>query len=59
MLQRYLKTIAQVEESNILSKKDIFREVAHLRLITDAELWIGHYNAMRHPIFIMSSEISF
>jgi hypothetical protein len=53
MLQRYLKTIAQVEESNILSKKDIFREVAHLRLITDAELWIGHYNAMRHPIFIM------
>ena len=45
MIQRYLKHIAQVEESAIRSKKDLFREAARLKIIIDAEAWIEHYEA--------------
>lgn len=44
-IQRYLKDIAQVDEVSIRSKKDLFREAAKLKLISDAEAWIGHYEA--------------
>nr|EDZ40206.1 MAG: Putative nucletidyltransferase [Leptospirillum sp. Group II '5-way CG'] len=45
MIQRYLKHIAQVEESAIRTKKDLFREAGRLRLITNVEAWFGYYEA--------------
>ena len=45
MIQRYLKHIAQVEESVIRTKKDLFREAGRLRLITNVEAWFGYYEA--------------
>lgn len=44
MMQRYLKSI-QVDESVIRSKNDLFRESARIKIIADAETWIGHYAA--------------
>ncbi len=44
-IQRYLKTVAGVQDSAIRSKKDLFREAARLALIQSAEAWIGHYEA--------------
>lgn len=45
LLQRYLRAVAQIDEASIRTKKDIFREAARLKLISDAEAWIWHYNA--------------
>ena len=45
MIQRYLKHIAQVEESAIRTKKDLFREAGRLGLITNVEVWFGYYEA--------------
>ena len=45
LLQRYLREIAEVEESALRSKKDLFREGARLGLLWDAESWIGLYEA--------------
>ena len=45
MIQRYLKHIAQVEESAIRTKKDLFREAGRLGLITNIEAWFGYYEA--------------
>ncbi|MHB8422952.1 MAG: nucleotidyltransferase substrate binding protein [Leptospirales bacterium] len=44
-IQRYLKHIAQVDESAIRTKKDLFREAARLRIITNVEAWFGYYEA--------------
>ena len=44
-IERYLKKIVQVDESNLRSKKDLFREAEKLKIITDAEKWFGHYEA--------------
>ena len=44
-LQRYLVHIAQVQESTLRTKKDLFREAARKGLIADAEAWIGYYEA--------------
>jgi nucleotidyltransferase substrate binding protein (TIGR01987 family) len=45
LLQRYLKVVAQVDEATIRTKKDLFREAARLKLVANAEAWIGHYEA--------------
>ena len=45
MIQRYLKHIAQVDESAIRTKKDLFREAARIRIITNVEAWFGYYEA--------------
>ena len=45
LLQRYLKHIAQIDESAIRTKNDLFREAARLGIISSAEAWIGHYEA--------------
>ena len=45
MIQRYLKHIAQVEESAIRTKKDLFREAGKLGLISNVEAWFGYYEA--------------
>jgi len=45
LIQRYLKHIAQVDESVIRTKKDLFREAGRLRIITNVESWFGYYEA--------------
>ncbi|MHB1286509.1 MAG: HI0074 family nucleotidyltransferase substrate-binding subunit [Leptospirales bacterium] len=45
MIQWYLKHIAQIEESAIRTKKDLFREAGRLMLITNIEAWFGFYEA--------------
>jgi nucleotidyltransferase substrate binding protein (TIGR01987 family) len=57
-IQRYLKDIAQVSESSIRSKKDLFREAAKLGLIIDAETWIGHYEARNETSHTYNSEVA-
>jgi nucleotidyltransferase substrate binding protein (TIGR01987 family) len=44
MMQRYSKLI-QLDETSLRSKNDLFREMARIRLIENAEAWIGHYAA--------------
>ena len=58
MLQRYFKVIAQIDEAAIRTKKDIFREAARLKLIADAEAWIGHYEARNETSHIYNAEIA-
>jgi nucleotidyltransferase substrate binding protein (TIGR01987 family) len=57
-IQRYLRHVAQVEESSIRSKKDLFREAARLQLIADSGDWIGHYNARNETSHVYNSEIA-
>ncbi len=45
LIQRFLKHIAQVEDSLIRSKKDLFREGARLGLLENVEAWFGYYEA--------------
>jgi nucleotidyltransferase substrate binding protein (TIGR01987 family) len=45
LLQRYLRVVAEVPESSLRTKKDLFREGARLGLPASAEPWIGHYEA--------------
>ena len=45
LIQRYLKFIAQIDDSNIRTKKDLFREAGRLKLITNVESWFEHYEA--------------
>lgn len=55
-IQRYLKHVAQVEETSIRSKKDLFREAARLQLVADSGDWIGHYNARNETSHVYNSE---
>jgi nucleotidyltransferase substrate binding protein (TIGR01987 family) len=45
ILRRVLLQSFDVQESDLRSKKDIFREAARVSLIHDAERWIAHYEA--------------
>lgn len=45
LMQRFLKTELQADESLMRSKKDLFRLAAKMGVIHDAENWIAHYNA--------------
>ncbi len=56
LIQRYLKTVAQVDEAVIRSKKDLFREAARLKIIPDAEKWFGHYEARNETSHTYNSE---
>ncbi|OGV26221.1 MAG: nucleotidyltransferase [Legionellales bacterium RIFCSPHIGHO2_12_FULL_37_14] len=44
LMHRYLKLL-QIDETTIRSKNDIFREAARLKIINNAEAWIGYYAA--------------
>lgn len=55
LLQRYLKTIAQIDESDLRTKKDLFREAARLKLVADAGAWIGHYEARNETSHVYDS----
>ena len=58
MIQRYLKHIAQVEESAIRTKKDLFREAGRLGLITNIEAWFGYYEARNETFHTHDPQIA-
>lgn len=58
MIQRYLKHIVQVDESVLRTKKDLFREAARLRLITNVEAWFGYYESRNETSHIYNSQIA-
>ena len=58
MIQRYLKHIVQVDESVLRTKKDLFREAARLRLITNVEAWFGYYESRNETSHIYDSRIA-
>jgi hypothetical protein len=43
LIQRFLRHIAQVEDSAIRTRKDLFREGARLGLLENVEAWFGYY----------------
>lgn len=45
LLLRYLHHVAQVPESDIRTKRDIFREGARLGLLADPQAWFEYYDA--------------
>ncbi len=42
---RVLRDVYGVQDTEILTKKDIFRQAAKYRLLDDPEAWFGHYDA--------------
>ncbi len=55
-MQRVLKNIYQIDQTEIPGKKDIFRKAAETGLIADAEAWITHYNARNQTSHDYNSE---
>ncbi len=45
LIQRYLRDIAQVPETEFRTKKDLFRVAARMDLLADAAAWIDYYEA--------------
>ena len=45
LLQRYLRDIAQVPETEFRTKKDLFRVAGRMELLADAAAWIDYYEA--------------
>jgi nucleotidyltransferase substrate binding protein (TIGR01987 family) len=42
---RVLREVYDVQDNEILTKKDIFRQAAKCQLLDDPEAWFGHYDA--------------
>ena len=57
-IQRYLKHIAQVDESAIRTKKDLFREAGRLRIITNVEAWFGYHEARNETAHTYDPQIA-
>jgi nucleotidyltransferase substrate binding protein (TIGR01987 family) len=45
LMQRYLRLVAQIPETEFRTKRDLFREAARLGLIADATAWFRYYDA--------------
>ena len=58
LLQRTLKVRFEVTESDLLTKKDIFRQAAKFDLIVDTERWFGHYDARNETSHIYDNAIA-
>ena len=58
LLQRTLKVRFEVTESELLTKKDIFRQAAKFDLIADTERWFGHYDARNETSHIYDNAIA-
>jgi len=56
LIQRYLKIYTEIDEASLRTKKDLFREAARLKLITNAEAWIGHYEARNETSHVYNLE---
>jgi len=58
LLQRYLKEIAQMDESVLRTKKDLFREGAKRGLLGKAEDWIAYYEARNETSHTYNARIA-
>ena len=55
---RVLREVYGVQSSDVLTKKDIFRQAAKYQLLDDPEAWFGHYEARNDTSHIYESEIA-
>jgi nucleotidyltransferase substrate binding protein (TIGR01987 family) len=58
LLARTLRVKLQVEETEILTKKDIFRHAAKFGLIEDASAWFGHYDARNESSHMYDADVA-
>jgi nucleotidyltransferase substrate binding protein (TIGR01987 family) len=56
LLHRTLQARFDVDERDVLSKKDIFRHAARCGLIDDVERWIGHYEARNRTSHVYDAD---
>ena len=55
---RVLREVYGVQSSNVLTKKDIFRQAAKYQLLDDPEAWFGHYEALNDTSHIYDSDVA-
>jgi nucleotidyltransferase substrate binding protein (TIGR01987 family) len=55
---RVLREVYGVQSSDVLTKKDIFRQAAKYQLLDDPESWFGHYEARNDTSHIYDSAIA-
>ena len=55
---RVLRDVYGVQSSDVLPKKDIFRQSAKYQLLDDPEAWFGHYQARNDAARIYDSGIA-
>ena len=55
---RVLREVYGVQSSDVLTKKDIFRQSAKYQLLDDPEAWFGHYQARDDTSHIYDSDIA-
>jgi nucleotidyltransferase substrate binding protein (TIGR01987 family) len=58
MTSRVLRDVYGVQDSDILTKKDIFRQAAKYRLLDDPEAWFGHYDARNDTSHQYDNEVA-
>jgi nucleotidyltransferase substrate binding protein (TIGR01987 family) len=58
LLSRTLRVKFQVQESEILTKKDIFRHAAKFGLIEDASTWFTHYDARNESSHVYDADMA-
>jgi nucleotidyltransferase substrate binding protein (TIGR01987 family) len=58
LLSRTLRVKFKVQESEILTKKDIFRHAAKFGLIEDASAWFTHYDARNESSHIYDADMA-
>nr|VFJ44196.1 MAG: nucleotidyltransferase substrate binding protein, HI0074 family [Candidatus Kentron sp. FW]VFJ58214.1 MAG: nucleotidyltransferase substrate binding protein, HI0074 family [Candidatus Kentron sp. FW] len=58
LLQRTLKDILTVSPGLIRTKEDMFRVAAEYELITNAERWLGHYEARNQTSHIYDAGLA-
>ncbi len=56
LLSQTLRMKFQVEDSEILTKKDIFRHAAKFSMIEDANAWFTHYDARNESSHIYDAD---
>lgn len=55
---RVLRDVYGVQSSDVLTKKDIFRQSAKYQLLDNPEAWFGHYQARNDTSHIYDSDIA-
>ncbi|NNJ84275.1 MAG: nucleotidyltransferase [Gammaproteobacteria bacterium] len=58
LLQRALKDILTINPGLIRTKEDMFRVAAEYELITNAERWLGHYEARNQTSHIYDADLA-
>ena len=55
---RVLRDVYGVQSSDVLTKKDIFRQSAKYQLLDNPEVWFGHYQARNDTSHIYDSDVA-